>query len=123
MEKLIELLNEYEEKEGYNKAEWKVSENNQLHYKYVVSGTPNGEWFSEKYLSRDVSQAYLISSRYRFIKWLVENDKIDLDACEWEKTYNNLTASRDSNYSQYERLLMALAIQDEPIRFLCEILK
>jgi hypothetical protein len=59
----------------------------------------------------------------KFIKWLVENDKIDLDACEWEKTYNNLTASRDSNYSQYERLLMALSISEQPIELLISVLK
>jgi len=78
------------------------------------------EWYRDVELEQNIDS---LSELKPFIKWLVDNDKIDLDACEWEKTYNNLTASRDSNYSQYERLLMALAIQDEPIRFLCEILK
>lgn len=118
--KLIELLNEFEKEKKYNKAEWKVSENNQLHYKYVVSDTPNGEWFSEKYLSRDVSQAYLISSKCGFIKWLVENDKIDLEEVEKiNQTWNIYIRF----WWDYEKVLMLLSISDTPIEDLISYLR
>lgn len=97
MEKLIILIDTYEEEVVWVHSVW------------------------EKITDKE--EARIISKKFWFIQWLVENEKIDLDACEWEKTYNNLTASRDSNYTQYERLLMALAIQDNPIEFLVSILK
>ena len=70
----------------------------------------------------------VISKKFWFIKWLVENDKIDINE-EWndyEKT--NLYCNSDffqlqKHYSYYESLLMLLAIQDEPIEFLVSILK
>lgn len=100
--KLIELLNEYEGQDAryYDKDNW---------FCYWW-------WDGSNY------ELEIISKKFWFISWLVEQDKIDLDACEWEKTYNNLTASRDSNYTQYERILMTLAIQDNPIEFLISIL-
>jgi hypothetical protein len=107
--KLIELLNEYRteklRREMYvnwaGKEAIELSEAERIN-EYEVSQTLD-------------SQNYLKS----FVKWLVENDKIDV-----EKVYNN------SDYPMvkreeflYEWLLMLLSIQDEPIRFLCEILK
>ena len=71
---------------------------------------------------------FLLSTEAMFIKWLVENDKID----RW-KLWNSETKS--SKYSDFELsydtpredytniLLMELAIQDEPIQFLIEMLR
>ena len=136
MEKLIELLNEFEKEKEYNKAEWKVSENNQLHYKYVVSDTPNWEWFSKKYLSRDVSKAYLISYECGFIKWLVENDKIDLAKVyekiwkpqiimyeEWSKEEELCEIIWVNERDYYEDIIMLLSISDTPIEDLLLYLK
>ena len=69
-----------------------------------------------------------------FIKWLVENDKIDtskandknLNGYEIElriRAVKELVADSEEKTVLYLNLLMLLAIQDEPIRFLCEILK
>ena len=81
----------------------------------------------------DVLEDTVISARYGFIKWLVENDKIDI-----VKVYENLTNyeieiriravkelldNNEEDTIAYLKLLMLLAIQDEPIRFLCEVLK
>jgi hypothetical protein len=55
---------------------------------------------------------YICSKQFWFIKWLVENEKIDLDG------YPDIDFFNDVN-----SLLMYLAIQDEPIEFLVSILK
>ena len=110
--KLLKLLNEYETPrswvvyKSYDDYDWTF---------YWV----DCDWKTEIAWS----DSLICSKKFWWIGWLVENEKIDLDACEWEKTYNNLTASRDSNYSQYERLLMALSISEQPIELLCSILK
>ena len=57
-----------------------------------------------------------------FIKWLVDNDKIDVESyCritsverKWEK---------DVYRDEVDSLIMLLAIQDKPIEFLISILK
>ena len=116
MEKLIELLNE---------CKWKS-------YRFWVN------WDNSIYQKE--TDAYgnvhiivlpdykLISKQFWFIKWLVENDKIDR-----EKFWNSETKS--SKYSDFElsydtpredytnTLLMELAIQDELIQFLVKILR
>jgi len=94
MEKLIELLNEYEKWDvwDYDEEMWRP-------YYWWGDGCDY--------------EAYLISKKYWFIKWLVENEKVkEIRPIEEEKIY-----------TQEELLLMTLAIQDEPIRFLCDILK
>ena len=99
IEKLIELLNEYDSSNWWKETEegidniWKIYE---FH-----------------------SELQIISKKYWFIKWLVENDKIDKHQVHilcW-------TDDMEYNYSEEELILMELAIQDEPIRFLCEIIK
>ena len=102
--KLIELLNEYEK---HNKSD--------LYYKFKLEN-----W--ELYCYNDVSDVLwtmqdeamvICSKKFWFIKWLVENEKIDLDGYPDIDFFNG-----DVN-----NLLMYLAIQDEPINFLISILK
>jgi hypothetical protein len=130
MEKLIELLNEYEiEKE---KSEW-VNVDAYVEFKWDYNNnwlarydeTDRWEWDN---LYWDTSVAYLISKKFGFIKWLVDNDKIDL----WQKLFNltkndsrkSTICDLDNNdFSWEDTFLMLLSISDEPIRFLCEILK
>ena len=68
----------------------------------------------------DKEEARIISKKFWFIKWLVENEKID-----FEKKLNTLRFESLVNQTldSYLALLMLLAIQDEPIRFLTSILK
>ena len=110
--KLIELLNEYNKIQNYAPIEY---------YDEWYDG------FETNYLEF-YKTTLIISKKFWFIKWLVENDKIDR-----EKFWNSETKS--SKYSDYELsydtpredytniLLMELAIQDEPIQFLIEILR
>ena len=103
MEKLQELLKEYQ----LSKWEW------------VRLAWPDVEVNDKEEL---VLEATLISKKYWFIKWLVENEKIDIESyCritsverKWEK---------DVYRDEVDSLLMLLAIQDEPIGFLVSILK
>lgn len=114
--KLLELLNEYE---------------NQLDLKWCTrSEQPNFIWHIKavsEYSDNILYNADLAvtSKRYWFIKWLVENDKIDTDIVyrEWflAKTYDKDEVWE--YFEPYEEILMLLAIQDNPIEFLVSILK
>ena len=104
MEKLIELLNEY---------------------------IP--EWWSIEHWGKSVFYEWLnyndriIWKDFWFIKWLVENDKINIDSYTYSiwvwKIWENNEDWRYDEYSDYEKTLMLLAIQDEPIDFLISMLK
>ena len=108
MEKLIELLNEYWE---YDLVE---------HNWEICKWTTDDET-GEINIYTDYTNN-IISKKFWFIKWLVENDKIDFDGIQ-NVFYRNKRYKEYRDYSDYESLLMLLAIQDEPIRFLCEIIK
>lgn len=106
MEKLIELLNEYEQenlKVWLLADKWEFDWN--LHYY---------SQYQDELVFTDVDLR-IISARYGFIKWLVDNDKIDWTNVdnEWE-TYE---------FSELNKLIMLLSIQDSPVEFLCEILR
>ena len=77
--------------------------------------------------SREYFKYYIISKDYQFIKWLVENDKIDI-----EKLLNNQKEyfilqfwNRNYNSENYfvDGLLMLLSIQNNPIEFLLYLLR
>lgn len=130
MEKLIKLLNEYEvEKE---KSEWQetdvfvLREWTYTDYSWIVSYDRTDQWEGDHYYSL-VAVPYIISKSYWFIKWLVENDKID----HWKifnkaRENNKLSMIIDLDNNEFiweETLLMLLSMQDEPIEFLVSILK
>jgi hypothetical protein len=96
MDKLIELLNEYD-------SNWWVTG-------YWALFNSMNEWISEK------EDLQVISKKFWFIKWLVDNDKIDFDKTQ---IWFQLTLW----YWKYESLLMILSIQDNPIEFLISILR
>ena len=105
MEKLIELLNEYEK-------ETKKSEYSE--WRDLLWGRP-------QYLRCDTveSELLIISKGYHFIKWLVENDKIDRDKVEKEKADYYFIEMFDND----EIMLMLLSISDTPIEDLISYLK
>ena len=106
MEKLIELLNEHR-REIIKKQSW-ITER---HY--------NGYVFGLGDLKPQQAELLIISKQYWFIQWLVENEKV-----EWN---NKDIAIKEwilwKSIDNYHSLLMALAIQDNPIEFLVSILK
>ena len=119
MEKLIELLNEYENEK-----------NSDLYYKFELEN-----W--ELYCYDDVTDVLwtmqdeamvICSKQFWFIKWLVKNDKIDL----WEKLFNltkndnrkSIICDLDNNdFSWEDTFLMLLAISNSPVEDLLLYLK
>ena len=112
MEKLIKLLNEYME---YKEKFWP---DKLTRFKWVDTSwnllfeLKNWEYFQEE---------YIISKKYWFIEWLVENDKIDQS-----KFYDKNILKWFMTLTKEEKadsIIMNLSIQDKPIEFLISILK
>jgi len=111
--KLIELLNEYVEK--YNKSD--------LYYTFELE---KDSWWlfcyddvtDHKWWTMQDEAMVICSKKFWFIKWLVENNKVDIS-----KVWKLSNMWFGDKYTREETLLMLLSIQDEPIRFLTSILK
>lgn len=118
MEKLISLLNEYKEDALYVFVEY----NKELHWFDMLDDGKNTFLWEETILWK----------RYGFIKWLVDNDKIDIkELVKWEikswwefEEYPEITEISEEHWNKYysELCLMLLSIQDNPIEFLLSIL-
>ena len=119
MEKLIELLNEYSvvEREKYSAL---TGEEKPKTWKYWIKWEDSNWWyvFYLDWFRDNLSQTYLISKEYWFIKWLVDNDNIETNYISSYSIYWT-----DEYFKPYENLLMDLARIDEPIEFLISILK
>ena len=114
MEKLIELLNEYEWNWFISISRRESIFDNDLHYHYRLQ---------------------VISKSYWFIKWLVEKDKIDIDAYktvysgDLDKRKTLIMSSGWDEFYQvtehwvYESLIMLLSISDTPIDDLISYIK
>lgn len=118
MDKLIELLNEYDEWWNWRKQHWKG----------LWCEDYDTIWYKDKELTceQDEIISYLISKPYWFVKWLVDNDKIDRD----KVLISFAMTERDWlwNYywhwvENYQRILMLLAISDTSIDDLISYLK
>ena len=90
--KLIELLNEYEKRESW------ISNARTTNFAFLY------------YLNNpaSISELTLISKKYWFIKWLVENEKIDFSNIDFYFLQRE-------QYTKTESLLMLLSISDTPI--------
>ena len=107
MEKLIELLNEYDSWWDYDDYYWP--------YQYWQD---RDAYIYGKY--------YLVSRDYWFIKWLVENDKIDFEWMSWHwKIISYLTDEKDYKWNDIKEwvVLMLLSISSSPIDDLLLYLK
>ena len=97
IEKLIELLNEYE-----NTDNWE-------------------NWYQVEF-----RESKIISKKFWFIKWLVDNDKIDFEWMSWHwKIISYLTDKKDYKWNDIKEwvVLMLLSISDTPIEDLLLYLK
>lgn len=123
MEKLIELLKEYDE---IRSKKANKSFNRDLLLNNFVNLPDRSLWESE---------LIVISSSYWFIQWLILEDKVDINwfdaVFSWELDRWK-TLLRESGWDEvykvtehwcYESLLMQLSVKDNPIEFLISILK
>ena len=122
-EKLLDLLSEYMEEikwrdveitsVGWEKYEWEIR-------KFIV------EYIDEYNDEEEKSYIWvgrLISKKFWFIKWLVENEKINNTALQeyWDRWEMWMWVF--SNMYNSDIVILTLSIQDEPIEFLVSILK
>lgn len=133
MEKLIELLNEYEiEREekidsfkDKEKPLWEryIDCTNDLTFEPTDKNEMNWEYFSW-----DTAHSVIISKSYWFIKRLADHDKIDFQKVN-KVYYEKIYCWFDWKYQKFEDfmneeiLLMRLSIQESPIEFLVGVLK
>ena len=107
MDKLIVLLNEFID-------DWQE----RLYACYSLD-----DWFDKFFHTKDgewiIEEAQVISKKFWFIEWLVENKEINRKKLDSPR----FTALVDNTLDSYYALLMLLSIQDEPIDFLSSILK
>ena len=119
VEKIKDLLYEY-----YGEPSW--------HYMSYSDQWDSFYYHSEigNEVIEHIPNYYLISKKFWFIKWLVENEKIDYEKIEKQTKCKNIVGWKEfldfdieRDFTPYEEVLMWLAIQDEPIEFLVSILK
>lgn len=109
MEKLIPLLNER------HNLEWILWSNVNWDYLFVKWDKEN-KFYEEQ----------IISKKFWFIKWLVENDKIDKDKLynsEYKPYFWNRKTNAFSWFWAENILLMLLSISDAPIEDLISYLR
>ena len=110
MEKLIELLNEYENDISlWSSADWREFDWN-LHY---YSNYKDEYVFDNVYYK-------IISKNFWFIKWLLDNNKIRYEKVREQVDKEPMSIGR---WLKYNILLMLLAISDTPIEDLISYLK
>lgn len=112
MEKLLQLLNEFKKDEsfqfiGYNEKYWVF--NTDLN----IGG------------DNSLPEETIVSKKFWFIQWLVENDKVGIlwDVIKDIQYWGHWQIENVDTYDKYDSLLMLLAINDDPIKFLVSILK
>ena len=115
MEKLIELLNERMKEKEKN---WpKLARFTSYDWINKVFSLNNGCHFWVE---------FVLSKRFKFIKWLIDNDKINrskvlisFSMAEFDGLWNMYCHWIDDDW----RLLMILTVQDNPTEYLVSILK
>lgn len=109
MEKLIKLLNEY-----YEWWDWKI-----LHWKGIWCEDHDTIWYKDKELTceQDEIVAYLISKKFWFIKRLLDEWKVRLEHRPRSEDIMDL------DRSDYEKLLMMLAVDPDPVKYLISMIE
>ena len=129
MNKLIELLNQFEVEKWENSAHWQTMKARRREWHIWQLESIFGTLMSER-----ESRLSITSKSYWFIKWLVENDKIDTQNLITYMKWTNLTFNKvpstdwvgiDKIWNKFytETLLMLLSISDTPIEDLISYLE
>ena len=118
IETLIELLNEYVEKHNKSDLYYTFELEKDSWWLFCYDDVTDHKWWT----MQDEAMV-IISKKFWFIKWLVDNDKIDRDK-ELKENWLFRKYFYDLEYvKNYDRLVMWLSVEDEPIQFLISILK
>ena len=121
--KLLELLNEYHHFNSDLIGYFYDDEYDKFYFRTELPEEKKEELKNADALIDDgisevrVEDERIISKKFWFIKWLVENDKIEFR----EDFY--LEDQHWWWFGEDENIIMLLSIQDEPIQFLVSILK
>ena len=116
MKKLIELIIEFQ------KETWQSTYDlDMYHYddklKLIIVWSDVSKWFI------DYIDIFRLLFAPWFIKWLVDNDKIDFVKVYEKEENENIDICMSWEDADMYWLLMLLSIQDNPIEFLISILK
>lgn len=115
MEKLIQYLNQFEEEKA---KYW----NQYCNWQYIW-GRPICTTSFDMNKIVQFSDLLIISKMYEFIKRLIDKDKIDF----YNILKENWTFRKEfyaiENKKEYERLIMLLSVEDNPLEFLISVLK
>ena len=117
MEKLINLLNQYEAKRHKTSIVAEIRKQKEDRLSYLE-------------MNWNYSELLCFSKGYEFIKWLVDNDKIWINKNSDRSAMIDLMRAEVKEWTdvfewteKYEWYIMILSIQDNPIEFLVSILK
>lgn len=128
MEKLLKLINEYEESRWTTIDDWLTEEEREQWA--IIEEKPmwsEYEWHlrhcnaNKIAYEKDTFDVYALSQKYWFIKRLVDNDKIDID--EVADRMESWGMDEDDNSCDVANVIMDLAISKDPISDLISILK
>ena len=124
MEKLIKLLNEY----AHTYADYYDDTGKEIEIKFL-SHADNCFIYECEWKMETLVDDVIISKRYGFIWWLIENKKLKSYGAYKDFIWGNYAEFENwvvipsVNWQLYDSILCWLAIQDEPIEFLISILK
>jgi hypothetical protein len=116
MEKLLKLINEYEESRWNTIDDWLTEEERENWA--IIEETPTRkeyEWHlrhcnaNTVAFEKDTFDAYALSKKYGFIRWLVKNDKID------RERINDRWWDMSIHFTDEELFIMSLSISNTPI--------
>ena len=124
--KLIELLNEYHHFNSDLIYYWWDKEYERVYFHTELPKEAKEKlWdalIDDGINEQRIDDERIISKKFWFIKWLVENEKIDFSR-EWEYSTKSIEEFDWLLRDDSDWLIMLLSIQDEPIEFLISILK
>lgn len=126
MEKLLKLINEYEESRWEVIDDWLTDEERE---EWWAIEYENDRWREYKWhlrvanantvaFERDTFDYYAISKKYWFIKWLVKKWLL-----EPKEIYQEAILDQIKEWHEYEAYLQRINLQDEPIQYLISMLK
>ena len=125
MEKLLKLINEYEESRWNVIDDWLTEEERENWVEIEEQPTRKEyEWHlrhcnaNTVAFERDTFDYYAISKKYWFIKWLVNKWLL-----EPKEIYQEAILDQIKEWHEYEAYLQRINLQDNPIQYLISMLK